>query len=177
MKGKKFLVSLLAAFLGGVIICALYLYSGLYYERISKKSEQLMGEIEIRRASESKMKEEISLLKTTLQETKAELAEKTRLAEDLKTKLRQFRKGISQRPSLQEMRRKPSGTQLRGDTERKPTALVENGYHEVQPGDTLFGIALQYGISVDELCRLNDITPEQLIYPGQKLLVSPSLHQ
>ena len=177
MKGKKFLVSLLAAFLVGVIICALYLYAGPYHDRMSKKNEQLRSEIEIRRSSESKMKEEISLLKKTLQETKAALAEKTRLAKDLKTKLREFTEGISQRPSLQEMKRKPSRTQMRGGTERKPTALVEDGYHEVQPGDTLFGIARQYGISLDELCRLNDITPEQVIYPGQKLLVSPSLHQ
>ena len=177
MKDKKFLVGLLAAFLVGVVVSAAYFYSGPYYDRISKESQQLRWEIEIRRVSESKMEKEMSRLKTTLQENKAALAEKARLVEDLKTKLREFTEGISQRPSLQEMRRKPSGTQLRGDTERKPTALVENGYHEVQPGDTLFGIALQYGISVDELCRLNDITPEQLIYPGQKLLVSPSLHQ
>jgi RND family efflux transporter MFP subunit len=45
-------------------------------------------------------------------------------------------------------------------------------YHEVQRGESLYLIAQKYGISVDELCRLNDINPRQVIRPGQKLLVS-----
>ena len=45
-------------------------------------------------------------------------------------------------------------------------------YHEVRPGDTLYRIALKSGISVDKLCRLNNITPNTVIHAGQKLLVS-----
>jgi LysM repeat protein len=46
-------------------------------------------------------------------------------------------------------------------------------YHEVKPGETLYRIAMTYGLSVNELCRLNDISPEQVgnIQPGQRLLV------
>jgi LysM repeat protein len=44
-------------------------------------------------------------------------------------------------------------------------------YHKVKSGDTLYHIALQYDTSVEELCRLNKISSEQVIYPGQKLLV------
>ena len=95
MKGKKFLVGLLAAFLVGVVVSVAYFYSGPYYDRISKESQQLRWEIEIRRVSESKMEEEISRLKTTLQENKAELAEKTRLVEDLNKELRQFTKLVA----------------------------------------------------------------------------------
>ena len=107
MKGKKFVVGLLAAFVVGVIISAAYFYSGPDYERLSKESQELRWEIEIRRVSESKMEEEMSRLKTTLQENKAELAEKTRLVEDLKTKLKEFTEGVSQRPSHQEIRTVP----------------------------------------------------------------------
>lgn len=103
MHGKNILIALLAAFLAGIIITALYFYLGPY-GRISEESQQLRGEIKIRRASESKIKEEISQLKATLQEMKAELAEKTRLVEDLEAKLEGFTKGISRRPSGQEMR-------------------------------------------------------------------------
>ncbi|UCF58134.1 MAG: LysM peptidoglycan-binding domain-containing protein, partial [Deltaproteobacteria bacterium] len=39
-------------------------------------------------------------------------------------------------------------------------------------GETLYRIAKKYGITVDELCRLNDMAPSQVIKPGQKLLVS-----
>jgi LysM repeat protein len=45
-------------------------------------------------------------------------------------------------------------------------------YHQVQPGETLYGIAKKYGIPLAELCRLNQIGTGQAIKPGQKLLVS-----
>jgi hypothetical protein len=56
---------------------------------------------------------------------------------------------------------------------RMPFSLPKRRYHEVRPGENLYWIAQQYGISLDELCRLNYITPKQLIHPGQKLLVAP----
>lgn len=59
----------------------------------------------------------------------------------------------------------------------KPSPLAKGRYHEVRPEDTLYWIAQQYGTSVDELCRLNRINPEQVIYPGQKLLLAPERHQ
>lgn len=58
------------------------------------------------------------------------------------------------------------------ETKRKPFPLSKGRYHEVRWGDTLYQIAQQYGTSVDELCRLNNITPSQVIYPGQKVLVT-----
>ncbi len=57
--------------------------------------------------------------------------------------------------------------------QRKPTPLGKRRYHEVRSGENLYRIARQYGVSVHELCRLNDITPGQVIYPGQRLLVAP----
>jgi LysM repeat protein len=44
-------------------------------------------------------------------------------------------------------------------------------YHEVAPGETLFQIASKYGMSVEDLRRLNKIKPGQTLQPGQKLLV------
>ena len=45
--------------------------------------------------------------------------------------------------------------------------------HEVQPGETLWNIAQRYGMSVDEILRLNRLEPSGTIYPGQKILVNP----
>lgn len=45
-------------------------------------------------------------------------------------------------------------------------------YHLVARGDSLSLIASKYGLTVNELCKLNKLTPRQPIYPGQKLLVS-----
>jgi len=46
-------------------------------------------------------------------------------------------------------------------------------FHEVRPGESLYGIGKHYGISVDSILRLNNLSPNQPIHPGQKLLVSP----
>ena len=46
-------------------------------------------------------------------------------------------------------------------------------YHEVVKGETLYRISIKYGISVDELKRLNNLKNNQPIYPKQKLIVAP----
>jgi len=56
--------------------------------------------------------------------------------------------------------------------QRKPLSPGKKRFHKVSPGETLYGISKKYGISVDELCRLNKITPNRVIQPGQKLLVT-----
>jgi len=61
--------------------------------------------------------------------------------------------------------------------QRMPFPLAEGRYHEVRPGDNLSRIAQKYGTSVEELCRLNNMSPNQVIYPGQKLLVAPKGNQ
>lgn len=44
-------------------------------------------------------------------------------------------------------------------------------YYEVRRGDSLYRIAKKYGISLNELRRLNNITQNQHIYPGQKIFL------
>ena len=45
-------------------------------------------------------------------------------------------------------------------------------YYEVRQGDTLSRIAQKYGITVENLCRLNKITSKTVLRPGQRLLIS-----
>jgi len=58
-----------------------------------------------------------------------------------------------------------------------PTGQAVTQYHEVRSGESLYVIANKYGLSVDELCRLNNVNPRQIIRPGQRLLVVPSENQ
>jgi LysM repeat protein len=48
---------------------------------------------------------------------------------------------------------------------------AEQRTHTVAPGDTLWGIALQYDTTVDEIARLNDLDPEGVLTLGQELLI------
>ncbi len=50
----------------------------------------------------------------------------------------------------------------------RPTGAV---VHVVQAGDTLFGIALQYNVRVDDLYRLNNLTPASVLSIGQEIIV------
>jgi LysM repeat protein len=65
------------------------------------------------------------------------------------------------------------GPQASTPAPEKTTPQTKAKYHEVRRGETLFRISKDYGLSLEQLCRLNQITPETPIQPGQKLLVSP----
>jgi lipid-binding SYLF domain-containing protein len=56
--------------------------------------------------------------------------------------------------------------------QKKPVSQAEGQYYVVRSGDTLSKIGKQHGISVDELCRLNNMIKTDTIHPGQKLLVA-----
>jgi LysM repeat protein len=55
------------------------------------------------------------------------------------------------------------------------TTITEEQYYKVRRGETLTAIARKHDITVKELCALNNISPKQKIYPGQKLVVHPPL--
>ncbi|MEW6377414.1 MAG: LysM peptidoglycan-binding domain-containing protein [Thermodesulfobacteriota bacterium] len=65
------------------------------------------------------------------------------------------------------------------DSKAKPSApskpIVSTGkqYHTVQKGETLYRISKKYRISVEELRKLNNLSAEQPLRTGEKLLVSP----
>ena len=53
------------------------------------------------------------------------------------------------------------------------TEPLERKIHVVQPGDSLWKIATRYGISVEELVHLNQMTVTDPLFPGQKLVITP----
>jgi LysM repeat protein len=55
--------------------------------------------------------------------------------------------------------------------QEKRVPEAKRQYHVVLSGDSLYGIARKYSMSVDDLRRLNNLRPKQVIYPGQKLLI------
>jgi LysM repeat protein len=51
------------------------------------------------------------------------------------------------------------------------TALAEDSVHIVQPGETLYRISVQYGISMDILAQANNISNRERILVGQQLII------
>lgn len=63
-------------------------------------------------------------------------------------------------------------TELLERTTAAPKSVFVSPY-VVQPGDTLWEIAGEHGISIEELVNLNNMTSSDPIYPGQKLRIAP----
>ena len=64
--------------------------------------------------------------------------------------------------------------QLTTESKAKPTPpkATQKRYHTVHKGETLSKIGKKYGITVEELCKLNGLSRSQPVRTGQKLLVS-----
>ncbi len=54
----------------------------------------------------------------------------------------------------------------------KSAVTGQKKYHTVQKGETLLKIGKKYGITVEELRKLNNLSKDQSIRTGQKLIVS-----
>lgn len=52
-----------------------------------------------------------------------------------------------------------------------PKAESSRVVHTVKPGDTLSRIADRYRVTVDQICALNNLTPDAMIYPGLRLTI------
>ena len=60
-----------------------------------------------------------------------------------------------------------------GEGEAPPPTPTPQQSHIVRAGDTAFGIALQYGLSLDELLAFNQLSADTLLQIGQELLIRP----
>ncbi len=76
--------------------------------------------------------------------------------------------------SMQKQMGKSSARKAKSSTSTtvsKKTA--KKRFHTVKPGETLYKIGRQYGLTVEKMRRLNKLDDSAVIHPGQKLLVSP----
>ena len=60
---------------------------------------------------------------------------------------------------------------------KQATSQEKKQYHNVVRGDTLYSISRKYGLSVEEIRRLNNLNKNQPIQPGQKLMVTTDSHK
>ena len=103
----------------------------------------------------------VSVMQEKIEGLRKEFAEKSKQLESDLAKLRQDMESASAKA---------------GPTTRLPVAQPPRvlKYHTVMQGETLFSISKKYGITIDELRRLNNLKSNQTIGVGQKLIVSSS---
>ena len=114
-----------------------------------------------------------------LEQQTALLQKTTTKLEGSSTSLRQELEGINRELGTLKNRLSPSekteapapAPAPSKSTAAKSAATPDTRFHEVQKGETLFGIAAKYGLSVKELRALNSLSADQNIQPGQKLQV------
>ena len=118
--------------------------------------------------------EGVELRVASLEKKEQELEQSMAEADRSKTLLTQQYTTLNQRlESLQKAKKVvPAKSKALAVSQKKPSTLGKKRFHEVRSGDTLYRIANKYGISVKELCRLNNIGQNTIIQPGQKLVVS-----
>ncbi|MBW2002256.1 MAG: LysM peptidoglycan-binding domain-containing protein, partial [Deltaproteobacteria bacterium] len=118
--------------------------------------------------------EGVELRVASLEKKEQELEQSMAEADRSKRLLTQQYTTLNQRlESLQKAKKVvPAKSKALAVSQKKPSTLGKKRFHEVRSGDTLYRIANKYGISVKELCRLNNIGQNTIIQPGQKLVVS-----
>ncbi len=72
-----------------------------------------------------------------------------------------------------EKNKEPAKSTNKTTVETKPIAKTNNGFYTVKSGDTAYRVALNHGISVDELMKFNNLK-KPTVWVGQKLRVSAS---
>ena len=91
----------------------------------------------------------------------------------IKAKLEEIEEKNKQIVTFMDTFKKPETSPKAGitQTSEKQTKAL---YHEVVAGETLYRISRRYGLTVDELRRLNKLESGATIYPAQRLLISPA---
>ena len=106
----------------------------------------------------------LSALEKDASNAKALMVRLERLETSFAKKMNEMDEKISQmtrRSSVEAAAQKPA----------PPAAKAADGYHTVQKGETLYSIGKRYGLTADQLKKLNALGKDSLIQPGQKLRV------
>lgn len=161
---------------GGTVVLALVIALALLLmgrEEMNSIKVRL-DQLERKSARLEVLEEKVYRLNRVIITTKSEL-------EDSMEKLKKWRFLLDQRLAEQiqryyELGRRqalaPKESKARPYVNKNSMPEIGDRYHEVRSGETLYGIAKKHGISVEKLCRLNGISRNKSIQPGQKLLAA-----
>jgi len=104
----------------------------------------------------------------------AQAEERVSRVDGLEKKLAHMEQEIADLPKITERAPAPKAQKTAKPVPSGEAAqpAPEIRYHQVRAGETLYSIARRYGLKVEELRQLNKLTPDAIIHPGDKLVVS-----
>ena len=160
-------VLLILAFLGGIF----YFLSGRSTDGETNLLQSKLADLEQKISSLEKQITELQGKVSTLGPDPALLQQFDALTQKVEA--------LEKQPAAQTKAKPSAPSKPAAETVAKPSApsklaaSTEKQYHTVQKGETLYRISKKYGISVEELRKLNNLSGDQALRSGQKLQVSP----
>ncbi len=166
----------------GVLIIILFLLLASGNKKPAKNTEKLAAHIktletrlDALEAKEAEKAERIRNLENAVNEFNNTFEQLKALPNEMENLLKKIeyinkRQGNLEKKvaGVRPRRRSPPKTTHQKTSQKTSTAK----YHLVQPGETLFSISQRYGLTLDQLRRINNLSPEMVIQPGQRLKVS-----
>ena len=164
---------------GGFIVLVIFFF--VYLSEPNKRPDQeYLQSLEARMQQLENKLGTIGIMDQTLerigkQEQKLDLVEKNlaNLESTVTTQIDQIIKDLSLSHQKTDSKASaPPKAEKKKSMASKKTETKAN-FHQVQAGETLYGISRRYGLSVEQLRGYNNLAPNTAIYPGQKLKVGP----
>ena len=94
-----------------------------------------------------------------------------RLESDINSKTDQIIKALESRKEPTTQPPAPAAKAIQPEKKEEKAAKPQT--HKVQAGETLYRISQRYGITVDQLRKINNLGPNAKIYPGQEIRLTP----
>jgi len=159
-----------------VVLILLFVIILMFFPKGETRSQpanlsQRLQELEKKIVSlEEKNKNLDDLIKSTQKSADPLLVRLDRLESKFGKQLNDFQKQLKQLKSNQ-TQQKPTAAPQKIST-KKSTQKTGKTYI-VQKGDTLYSISKQSGQSISQLRKLNKLSSNEAIFPGQKLIIKP----
>jgi LysM repeat protein len=117
------------------------------------------------------MSQKVSDIEDQIQRLEVSVTKLSRMGTPLREQVDKLNQKMSQLESR--LASAPEGADASPTAAKRPVFQSEGRFYEVRRGDTLFRIANNHGLTVDELRSYNELEGSNMIYPGQRLLVVP----
>ena len=123
--------------------------------------EKRLAQIEDRLNNLEAVSDGLGKLQNKLQQVKSSLSRKMNQISAEVGKIKKITAGLKSAKSTAS----PPPKAVQAETQKR--------VHQVRPGETVYSLSRQYGITVEDLLRMNSLSADAVIHPGQELVVGP----